>query len=332
MNRTHRKEPVQPIAQPRGKKGSRTSSLESRLVEAKDSSISEQPKEAKCEQRVHVLDGFLLLEASNVATPEDATRADLSSHNIEVVLTEDFPYFANLCFLDLGGNAVKVEELVGLRALADLRLPCNGIVNIQFGEKGEEPFPYLTKLDLSYNAVAPSAWAAMAKLRRLRELDLSCNQIEEIPAAAKDMAALEHLNLTENRVAGEADLETLSKMPALEKLHLEENLVKTIPSTVEFKKLRWLDLSRNNVECDQDILPLIANASNLATLILIGNPIEAFRFSKVLGHHSSDLSLVSVDQADTSTSRLNVEQSRDIVNLVSDTSLPTLSLDLTKGK
>ena len=325
--------PEQPKTHKVSKARLRSRSWKSSETSCKPGNSTAGSKKTGEQRSVQVLDGFLLLEASNVDLPEDATRADLSQRNIQVVMAKDFAFFANLCYLDLGGNKVNMDDLVGLRNLEDLRLPCNGIVTFGAEWREEEVvFPYMTKLDLSYNKIAPLVWKALAKIPRLRELDLSCNQIDEVPEVAQGMRALEILNLTENGIGADKCLENLSKIPALQRLNMEKNRVVTVPPAVEFKKLNWLDLSDNRVECDQDIVALISNAKNLSTLILINNPIETFRFSKVLGHHSTEDSLVTLNQSTHKSSVNEFHQNRQIVNLVSDSSLTHLKSNSAKGE
>ena len=124
-----------------------------------------------------LLDGFMLLEACRVEFPDEATRGVVQEKGLERVAAEDMPFFSKLGFLDLGDNKLRFEDLSCFTALQELHLHCNGIS--QIGDYGG--FEHLEILDLSYNALSLDSVAALTKLSKLRELDLTCNALTSLP-------------------------------------------------------------------------------------------------------------------------------------------------------
>eukprot|EP01028_Stygiella_incarcerata_P005020 TRINITY_DN2165_c1_g1_i6.p1 TRINITY_DN2165_c1_g1~~TRINITY_DN2165_c1_g1_i6.p1 ORF type:complete len:205 (-),score=46.06 TRINITY_DN2165_c1_g1_i6:45-659(-) len=78
-----------------------------------------------------VLDGFMLLDASRVDDPKDATEAVLNDVSLAGVLQEDLSFFPNLTYLDLGENNIPFEALAPLKSLCELHLHCNALRSIQ---------------------------------------------------------------------------------------------------------------------------------------------------------------------------------------------------------
>ena len=89
----------------------------------------------------------------------------------------------------LGLYALPLEPFGRLPRLKDLALSCNGIRALAGPLEG---FERLVSLDLSYNALPPAAVGRLAALPQLRELDLTSNELAELPpvgGAAKDTQA-----------------------------------------------------------------------------------------------------------------------------------------------
>ena len=176
-----------------------------------------------------------------VEFPDEARRADLSSSAIGAAATEDLPYFSNLAYLDLGINAAPLEPLGALPALRELRMHCNRLRTLEAPLAG---FEALEVLGLSYNALEPAAVAALGLLPRLRELDLSRNELEGVPDGAVGAAGgghgggmaalgfrrLEVLALGSNRLQGDRVLGQLGTLPRLRLLSLERNFFTGVPA------------------------------------------------------------------------------------------------------
>eukprot|EP00966_Prymnesium_polylepis_P013988 322484-Prymnesium_polylepis.1 len=130
-------------------------------------------------QPVVVLDGFVLLEACRVEDPEEADKAVLEGCGISSVIGEDLTFFRKLTHLDLGDNHVQLRELAYLPSLRELHLDCNGLTHVEVPPGG---FPCLEVLNLSYNGLTSEAVLALAELPRLRQLDLSRNELSALPS------------------------------------------------------------------------------------------------------------------------------------------------------
>lgn len=93
------------------------------------------------------------------------------------------------------------------------------------------------KLYLSHNKlkIFPIKWLAS----NLKELDLSCNEIEIIPEEIKTCKSLEILNLSDNKISIFPDL--IIEIPQLKLLNLERNNIATIPNSI--KALEYLTIT-----------------------------------------------------------------------------------------
>ncbi|XP_076285325.1 artichoke isoform X2 [Lasioglossum baleicum] len=129
----------------------------------------------------------------------------------------------------------------------------------------------------------------MEALPRLKFLDVSHNQIEEIPfGALRGHPTLERLHLDHNRVAF-LQRETFTAMPALRELRLKNNSLSNLLETPfwNLPALKGLDLSENYF---RHIEPrLLANLPSLRRLDMSGNAIgliepESFLSTPALEH------------------------------------------------
>ncbi|XP_076167066.1 artichoke [Ptiloglossa arizonensis] len=129
----------------------------------------------------------------------------------------------------------------------------------------------------------------MEALPRLKFLDVSHNQIEEIPfGALRGHPTLERLHLDHNRVAF-LQRETFTAMPALRELRLKNNSLSNLLEAPfwDLPALKGLDLSENYF---RHVEPrLLANLPSLRRLDISGNAIgliepESFLGTPVLEH------------------------------------------------
>ena len=82
----------------------------------------------------------------------------------------------------------------------------------------------------------------IGKLSSLQELDLSNNQIVNIPDTISKLKKLQILNLSKNQIS----IIPLASLEELTRLDLHSNQIKDIPEALfELKKLSYLDLSEN---------------------------------------------------------------------------------------
>jgi hypothetical protein len=217
------------------------------------------------------LDGFVLLEAAHVELPSDATKADVNDRGLHEVQEEDLALFPRLSWLDAGENALRVEDLTNLSALEELRLPCNGVAAIA-GWKCASPFPLLVIMDLSYNALRPESVAMLAQLARLRELDITCNELGALPDNLSAFGALEVLLAAHNGLQQPECLLSLGRAPRLREVDLGDNAFMAVPDGVQFDRLEWLSLVNNRVAFHADVEALLS-CPELTQVLLYGNPI-----------------------------------------------------------
>ena len=58
-----------------------------------------------------ILDGFLLLEACGVESPDEASRAELQEMGLTGATAEDMKFFSNLVYVDVGDNMMPLSVL-----------------------------------------------------------------------------------------------------------------------------------------------------------------------------------------------------------------------------
>lgn len=116
-----------------------------------------------------LLNGFLLLDASNNVFPDNALEADISGKGYSAVQTEDLEYFTRLEFLNGSENALQLFDLSRLSTLRDLRLNFNRMRNIALPINGPG-FESLLSLDLSYNRLIPESFLPLQSLPVLKIL------------------------------------------------------------------------------------------------------------------------------------------------------------------
>lgn len=106
-----------------------------------------------------------------------------------------------------------------------------------------QKMPQLEQLDLSYNQIKQLP-AGLGKLTQLRKLCLSHNRITQIKADLDELTQLKHLDLSHNR------LRKLPFLPdSLENLDLSHNKLNDFPiSSYPAKRLLHLNLSNNKLQ------------------------------------------------------------------------------------
>ena len=141
--------------------------------------------------------------------------------------------FTNLAHLDVSGNAVTFESLSLLPRLEVLEMALNGLnwVDPRAG------FQTLSILDLSFNKIQPDAILNLGRLPNLTSLDLSNNDLRELPLsmAASEVATfenLETLTLNDNFLTSPGVFQALAGLPSLLMLDLNSNKIEFVPHLV----------------------------------------------------------------------------------------------------
>ncbi|MGB3493322.1 MAG: leucine-rich repeat domain-containing protein, partial [Elainellaceae cyanobacterium] len=127
----------------------------------------------------------------------------------------------------------------------------------------------LTELDLSNNQIEELP-DSITQLHNLTELDLSNNQIEEIPECIAQLQNLTKLDLRDNQI--KEIPECIAQLQNLTKLDLGENQIKEIPECIaQLQNLTELSLGENQIN---EIPECIAQLQNLTELYLGENQIK----------------------------------------------------------
>jgi len=140
-----------------------------------------------------------------------------------------------ICSLDHNRlSQVTAEQVKGLGKLDELRIAGNQLASLGFlatsrGEIGsakpQPTLPSLVQLDASGNRLCTASLRNLQPLQQLNELNLGCNQIEEIaPHFVSSFPSLEILDLSGNLLhRGAEDLAKLKELSSLRELLIEGN-------------------------------------------------------------------------------------------------------------
>lgn len=220
------------------------------------------------------LDGFVLLEATNMAFPEDGRRVNVSGRGFTAVVADDLNFFVNLCFLDASDNLFDFRDFEDMPSLVEMRLSCNYIEHID--SLGPQQYVQLQYLDLSYNRLSVESVQALSALPALRDLDLTGNELRTLPEGASSFLSLEKLVLEHNKLDDNNIFFELCQMPSLREACLAYNLLSYLPSQAcqegYFKVMELLDMSYNYVASQSAIEPAL-QCPRLLQLLVYGNPL-----------------------------------------------------------
>ena len=222
--------------------------------------------------KYRTLDGFLLLEMTGVAFPDDARKANVACKRLNEVVVEDLSFFTGLSFLDASENLLDLAPFGILPRLKDLKLACNNITTVS----RISGFENLQTLDLSYNKLALSSVQALDFLPNLRELDLCGNDLRMLPIDMYRFGSLEKLLLENNKIADNNVFPILCSMPNLREVSLAYNFLSEIAweccAEGYFRALEGMDLAYNYISDEQQVSPL-CYLPRINKVILYGNPI-----------------------------------------------------------
>ena len=104
-------------------------------------------------------------------------------------------------------------------------------------ELSQEDFPALEALNLAYNRLNYLSVQVLMQIRRLKLLDLTANQIAQLPSDMMKFSQLEELVLTDNNLGLKSKdtgcaplLKALGQMPRLKRLNLSRNKILRLAS------------------------------------------------------------------------------------------------------
>lgn len=218
------------------------------------------------------LDGFILLEATKMGFPEDGKRATIAEKGFNAVVSDDLNFFTGLVYLDASDNLFDFHSFQELPQLCDLRLCCNYIENI-FSIDGYLELQYL---DLSYNRLSQESVISLAALPKLRDLDLTGNELKKLPENMQAFRTLEKLILEHNKIDDNSVFFELCQIPNLREVGLAYNLLSYVPAQScgagYFRVLEVLDVTYNFVATQSALEPCL-ECPRLMKLLIYGNPI-----------------------------------------------------------
>lgn len=210
---------------------------------------------------------------------EDIRYMSLSRNVIRELPGGSFQSFKNLLFLDLSGNSLAIlnaEMFAGLEnSLMELKLGQNKITNI--GNISLK-LTQLRRLDLSYNNIVDIPRNAFEGVENLLYLNLSNNHhLAPMPVnIIKSLTKLQTFDLS-NVGLRTVQPEIFSKSPNLKSIYLKNNKISELADGTfnNLRNLTTVDLSFNNI---MTIKPgTFINAMNIRFLSLKGNQLSAFR-------------------------------------------------------
>lgn len=210
---------------------------------------------------------------------EDIRYLSLSRNVIRELPGGSFQLFKNLLFLDLSGNSLAIlnaEMFVGLEnSLMELKLGQNKITNI-----GSVPLrlSQLRRLDLSYNNIVDIPKNAFEGVGNVMYLNLSSNN-HLAPMPVSIINSLTKLQIVDLSNIGlrTVQSELFTKSPNLRSIYLRNNKIAELGDGTFYnlRNLTTVDLSFNNI---MTIKPgAFVNAMNIRFLSLKGNQLSAFK-------------------------------------------------------
>jgi hypothetical protein len=134
-------------------------------------------------------------------------------------------------------------SLSRLTTVQNLDLSCNNLK--AFPLVLESMSGHLENLDLSYNQI-PNLPPAIVSLKKLVSLDASQNNISYIDDSIKDLTSLTTLNLSGNKLQEVSS--GVASLLQLKHLLLAKNLLREVPALANLGTLQTLDLSENPLQ------------------------------------------------------------------------------------
>jgi len=129
----------------------------------------------------------------------------------------------------------------------------------------------LKQLNLSRNQLDEKSFPqSISRLQMLEEVNLSSNNLTEIPSFILDLPRLKVLHIAENRITSLPD--SIGRLTNLERLYVGKNALTTIPSQIsQLSNLKVLSLANNQL---QSVPADMANLTSLICLQLHQNKIN----------------------------------------------------------
>ncbi len=138
----------------------------------------------------------------------------------------------------------------------------------------EADFSHVGSLRLSNMNMSTSPEEFLTRFRGLRWLDMSGNQLYELPPALGEMNALTRLNLNQNRIRLTADTaRILSERTTLRAIMLDDNPLSVCPDFTQIRDMRSVHMSNTGIDQwpqglgDQPLLDYVGLSDNALTTV-----------------------------------------------------------------
>ena len=200
----------------------------------------------------------MLLEATGMGFPNDARQATVQGRKLQAVVEEDLVFYTGLLFLDVSDNLLSLNSFSVLPKLRELRIACNNIRDIfdlQGGGSGHQnnvelaqslaspsvggapPMPPMPSggfarlqfLDLSYNRLTIEAVRSLYSISTLVELDLTGNNLKNLPGDMYMFQSLERLNISRNKIQDNSIFVSCGSIYNLRHLNVSYNFISAVP-------------------------------------------------------------------------------------------------------
>ncbi|XP_078575586.1 uncharacterized protein LOC144861517 [Branchiostoma floridae x Branchiostoma japonicum] len=249
----------------------------------------------------------------------------LMFNKISEISSHAFANLSDLNEISLSDNlltTLRSDMFTGLDRLVSLHLDNNDISGeIQAGTF--DPIQQLTNLQLHFNKIDMISPETFASLRNLQFLNLGHNKLSTIPIVGQKLRQLSQLDLSGNNITN-VPVDAFSNLPKLRNLSLSSNRIPAIASTTfnGLINLRELYLDNNQITELPD--NLFSGLSNLNIINLIGNSISYMHPNTFSGKSHLDQLLLNVNQMTRfPTEELSAIQSISTLDL-RDNLIPTL--------
>ncbi|MBR6800307.1 MAG: leucine-rich repeat domain-containing protein [Eubacteriaceae bacterium] len=128
--------------------------------------------------------------------------------------------------------------------------------------KGLEYAINLEKLYAGNNLISMDVQIEPIKdLYKLEVLDLSRNDLTNVPSFIFELDGLKSLNLSDNEITS---IESFGEKSSLEELYMENNLLKSLPDMTPLGALQTLSVSKNELESFPEGISVLSSLTSLA--------------------------------------------------------------------
>lgn len=210
----------------------------------------------------------------------------LANNKIVQIYEEAFQGLALLTELDLSNNQITSLSAGTFHPLSQLKIL--RLNNNQIGAIDKDHFSHnfnLQMLDLSYNSVGVIEEGSFSRLRELTTLNLAVNpnlnaldldKMDHLRDVTVNNASLLQLHIPKSVTNIEANDNkiahvTIEPNSSLQRLSLQNNVLRNISDLSAAQKLSYLDITNNNIT-NIDFIYLMQ--TNIGQLIILENPIH----------------------------------------------------------